>query len=253
VRELARRGTGEDRPQQPGIGGVDRREEDAAFRVAANRSASMPVLPVTKICSYGIRSRTRFSSFVEVGARWNEAIRETTWRFSSSGNGLKVERVRRPASTWTTGIRRLNDAIAAESADEVSPCTRVATGKPPSRIWSRVAIAAPVAANCSRQNPSSRRITVATRSFRVRPGRPTSRSTSGVMSASARIGSTRSLCWPVVATIGLKFALARRASTTGNILIASGRVPIRQRTFAFGGCSSTLLSSSSGRDGSRPA
>ena len=161
-------------------------------------------------------------------------MREIAWRFSSSGNGLSVSRVRRPASTWTTGIRRLKDAIAAASADEVSPWTSVATGKPSSRISSRVAIAAPVASNRSRRKPSSLEITVETSSLRVRPGCPTSRSKSGVMSARARIGSTRSRCWPVVTTIGTKFALARSASTTGSILIASGRVPIRQRTLAFG-------------------
>jgi hypothetical protein len=42
-------------------------------RRAAQRSASMPLLPVTKIWSAGTASRTRFSWFLAVGARWNEA------------------------------------------------------------------------------------------------------------------------------------------------------------------------------------
>ena len=93
---------------------------------------------------------------IDVGARWNAAIREITCRFSSSGKGVSVVPVRSPASTWPTGIRRLNAASAAAAADEVSPWTSAVTGNPLSRICSRVATAAPVAWNRSRQNASSR-------------------------------------------------------------------------------------------------
>ena len=70
----------------------------------------MPVLPVTNTRSSGMPSRTRFCWFSTVGARWNAAMRPISWRFSSSGNGVSVLPVRRPASTWPTGMRRLKDA-----------------------------------------------------------------------------------------------------------------------------------------------
>ena len=55
---------------------------------------------------------------------------------------------------------QVNDAIAAARADEVSPWTSVTMGKPSSRTFSRVAIAAPVASNRSRRKASSLEITV---------------------------------------------------------------------------------------------
>ena len=190
----------------------------------------MPVFPMTKTCSSLTASSTRLWLFPVVGARWNAAILAMSCRFSSSGNGVSVECVRSPASTCTTGMRRWNAARAAASADEVSPCTRAATGKPWPRIWSSVATVAPVAPKRSRQNASRRCTTDATRSFSVSPGRPTSRSTSGSIPARSRIGATRSRCWPVVTTTGVNQWLRRSAWTTGNILIASGRVPIRTMT-----------------------
>lgn len=45
---------------------------------AAHRNASIPVLPVTKICSWRTRSWMRFSALVVVGARWKAAIRVTS-------------------------------------------------------------------------------------------------------------------------------------------------------------------------------
>jgi hypothetical protein len=96
---------------------------------AAQRRASMPLLPVTKIWSAGTASRTMFSWFLAVGARWNEAMRVISWRFSSSGKGEKLwPPVRRPASTWITGMRRWDEASAAASSEVVSPWTSAATG-----------------------------------------------------------------------------------------------------------------------------
>ena len=86
------------------------------------RSASMPVLPVTKTCSTGMSSRTRFSRLAEVGAKCIAAIVEITWRFSSSGNGVRLlPPVRRPASTCMTGIRMWKAESAAAIAELVSP------------------------------------------------------------------------------------------------------------------------------------
>ena len=93
------------------------------------RSASIPVLPVTKTCSTGMFSRTRFSRFAEVGAKCIAAIVEITWRLSSSGNGVRFEPpVRRPASTCITGIRRWKAESAAAIAELVSPWTRTSAG-----------------------------------------------------------------------------------------------------------------------------
>ena len=75
--------------------------------VEAHWSASMPVLPVTKICPIGMFSRIRFSRFFAVGAKCRPAMREISCRFNSSGNGVRLlPPVRRPASTCITGIRR---------------------------------------------------------------------------------------------------------------------------------------------------
>ena len=134
------------------------------------------MFPVTNTCWYAIPSRTRFSSAIEVGARWNAAIRAISWRFSSSGNGVSVSPVRIPASTCPTGIRRWNDASAAASADDVSPWTSAAAGNPSSRMSVSVATDAPVAPKRSRQKVSRLSITSPTRSLSVSPGRPTRRS-----------------------------------------------------------------------------
>ena len=86
--------------------------------VDAQCSASMPVLPVTKIWPTGTFSRTRFCRLVEVGAKCRPAIRVISSRFSSSGNGVRLlPPVRSPASTCMTGMRRWKADRAAAIAE----------------------------------------------------------------------------------------------------------------------------------------
>ena len=88
----------------------------------------MPVFPVTKIWSIGTFSRIRFWRLCQVGARLKLAMQVISCRFNSSGNGVRVEPVLKPASTWITGMRRWNDASAAAKAELVSPWTITAIG-----------------------------------------------------------------------------------------------------------------------------
>ncbi len=164
----------------------------------------MPVLPVTKTCSTGMFSRTRLPRFSEVGAKCIAAIVEITWRFSSSGNGVRLlPPVRRPASTCITGIRRWKAESAAAIAELVSPWTRTSAGWRPSSTSSRVGSTSGSMSKRSTQKSSKRCITEATRSFSAARREPAQRVTSGLMSASSKMYSTRRLCWPVETTIGL--------------------------------------------------
>ena len=61
------------------------------------------MLPVTWIAASGIPSRSRFCRDHSVGAKCSVAMRDTMARFISSGKGRRLP-VRRPASTWPTGI-----------------------------------------------------------------------------------------------------------------------------------------------------
>lgn len=176
--------------------------------------------------SSGTISRTRLALFAMVGAIWTTAILEITCRFISSGKGPRGLYVRSPASTWTTGTPACADASPAAIAELVSPCTSVAMvcGRAPgtSSRW-RSAISAPSFA-----------ITWADGSLMVPDTRSTVRRASGVIPAMASTSSQRSVCCPVVTTKGLTTSLCSRAWMTGNILMASGRVPtttiIRRRS-----------------------
>ncbi|MNL68933.1 hypothetical protein D3C87_1937290 [compost metagenome] len=55
---------------------------------AVSSSASMTVLPVRKMPSGEIPSLRRFSTAVEVGAKWRRVSWLATRRFISSGKGL---------------------------------------------------------------------------------------------------------------------------------------------------------------------
>src|SRR5205814_3595585 len=68
----------------------------------------------------------------------------------------------------------------------------------------------------------------------VCPGFIRSRSRSGRTSKSARAESSRSRCCAVAQTIVSNPGSARSRSTTGAILMASGRVPTTTRTFRIG-------------------
>ena len=65
----------------------------------------MTVLPVTNTPSV-MPSRARFSRLAGVGQKWRSAMSPTSLRFISSGKGEYLSQVRRPASTWPTGIWR---------------------------------------------------------------------------------------------------------------------------------------------------
>ena len=168
----------------------------------------MPVLPVTKMRSSGIPSRTRFWRLVVVGARWKAAIREISWRFSSSGNGVSVEPVRSPASTWPTGMRRLKEAergggrrrrvAVDERAGREAALAHLRHASRPPR---------PVALKRSRQNASSRvdhrRDELVQRQARVADLEVDV----GLIPPARGSGATRSRCWPVVTTTGANHVL----------------------------------------------
>jgi hypothetical protein len=59
----------------------------ASNRAETQSKASIPVLPVTRICSRPIPSRNRFSRDRAVGAKCKSAICVTSLRFTSSGQG----------------------------------------------------------------------------------------------------------------------------------------------------------------------
>ena len=61
-----------------------------------------------------------------------------TWRLSSSGKGVRLSPpVRRPASTWKTGMCMWKAASAAAIAELVSPWTAMASGYSPRKAASR--------------------------------------------------------------------------------------------------------------------
>ena len=65
----------------------------------------MTVLPVVKTLLFGTPSASRLFLLTEVGAKSIDASLVVRQRFSSSGNGLSMFPVRRPASRWKTGTR----------------------------------------------------------------------------------------------------------------------------------------------------
>ncbi len=91
---------------------------------------------------------------------------------------------------------------AAAIAELVSPWTRTAAGWRPLSTSSAVGTASGSRSKRSTQKSSKRCITEATRSFRLERREPDQRVTSGLMSASSKMYSTRRLCWPVETTIG---------------------------------------------------
>ncbi len=128
-------------------------------------------------------------------------------RFASSGNGDMMSKLRRPASACTTGICRLNAAIAAAVEVVVSPWTTIASGfsswrmrSTPSRILAKI-------------------------EFRVWRGWMMFRSWAGTMPNSSLTWSSISRCWPVTATTQSNWSDASSAFTIGATLMASGRVP----------------------------
>ena len=96
--------------------------------------ASMPVLPVTKICPTGTSSRTRSA---RLGGRGEVQARDARDQLPVELLGERrqvVAPVRRPASTCITGMRRWKAESAADIAELVSPWTSTAAGRFPRRI-----------------------------------------------------------------------------------------------------------------------
>ena len=162
----------------------------------------MPVLPVTKTWSSGTFSRTRLSRFENVGAKCMQAIDEMSWRFSSSGNGVRLSPpVRSPASTCITGTRRWKAASAEAIAELVSPWTSTQAGALPASIASRFGSLVGMP-NHSTKKSSKRLITEVTRSLSSRRP-PAQRVTSVWIPARSKISWTIRWCWPVETTTGL--------------------------------------------------
>ena len=194
----------------------------------------MPVLPVTKMRLTGMSSRTRFCMLAEVGAKWRPATVEITCRLSSSGNGVRLmPPVRRPASTWTTGIRRWKAESAAAIAELVSPWTRTAAGRRPLRVSATVGGSSKSTSKRSAQKSSKRRITVATRSLRLERLRAGPEDDIGL-----DVGQLEDVVDHLVVLAGgdddrLVVGAARSARMIGTSLIASGRVPTTTGTLSF--------------------
>ena len=124
--------------------------------------------------------------------------------------------VRRPASTWATGIRRCQAAIVAAKALEVSPCTITTSG---AASWIR---------------PSMRPMTRETMSLSDCDRVITSRSWSIRTDHRSISGRTRSVCCEVITVTR---SIEDRRSTSrmiGRSLISSGRVPKTSITFSRG-------------------
>ena len=171
---------------------VDERE---GREIGADRSASMPVLPVTKIRASSIPSRTRFCL---VRRRRREMERGDP-RDHLPVQLLGERRQRRPCTQSgldvADGNAQVEGAWAAAAAEEVSPWTSVAAGNPllpnlvarGGRLPGRLE---PVAAERVEFQDHG----AETRSLSVSFGWPTARSASGSISARSRIGRTRSGC-----------------------------------------------------------
>ena len=154
----------------------------------AHSSASIPVLPVTKICDTGTFSRTRFCRLAKVGAKCRPATVEMTRRFSSSGKGVRLSPpVRRPASTCITGIRMWKEASEAAIAELVSPWTRTVAGRRPLIASSALGTSSGSISKRSTQKSSKRRITEETRSFNAARRAPAQSTTSGLIPASSKM------------------------------------------------------------------
>ena len=192
----------------------------------AQRSASIAVLPVTKTCLIGMFSRTRFSWFVVVGARWRRgdardqaAVELLGERRAVAGAGAQAgldvddrdaqveggDRGRR-APSWCRRARR-----PRAGTRPATPPRGAAVGGP---------VAEPLAAEIVEAQHHGRHALVQPR---VRS--PAHSVTSAPIPASLKTSRTIWSCCPVVTTIGLNDPLAFSARMIGSSLIASGRVP----------------------------
>ena len=88
----------------------------------------MTVLPVTTTLSADEPSCTRLSAASVVGAKCMLARSPMIRRLASSGNGLLMSYVRRPASMCPTGMPWWKAAKVAAMAVVVSPWTSTVSG-----------------------------------------------------------------------------------------------------------------------------
>ena len=204
----------DDQPRSPSTTRLRRAgRRTATSSPAAQRSASMPVLPVTKICSTGMFSRTRFCE-VRRGRREVEAgdlrdqlavqlLRERRQVEAAGAQaGLDVDD-RDPQVERGQRRRHRRAGVAVDehrggnlAAEDLLVAWRVAAGRRTTR----------------RQKSSKRRITDATRSFSCARASPTQSVDVGRRSRRARRSpATIWWCWPVETTTGAKeLALAQR-------------------------------------------
>ena len=124
------------------LGSVERGENEGIRLPARDRSTDSPAARARasgatrrrrrycrsgRFVRPGIRSARKFFTAWSVGARHRSARWSVTTRLCSSG--MPRSKLRKPASTWTSGISRALAASAPANAVLVSPCTTTAAGR----------------------------------------------------------------------------------------------------------------------------
>ena len=142
-----------------------------------------------------------------VAARCSELTCEISLRLLSSGNGLSISPVLRPASIWITGTARKRALSAPASALVVSPWTITAAGR-----WRSITL-------------SIAEINLANSSFNDWFAAISSSDSSISRANPRRKGGARSPCCPVDNRITRSPGSLSSARKTGISLIISGRVP----------------------------